>query len=150
MPEHILSGIKAIIAKKKKDEGMIQREIGDYLKTERSVVSHYLNGRYPSEKVLIVANEIINLDCVSGTHIINSLSEDKELTSTLLKEIYGKNLQINIGNNCIMCGKCHQCEFDAIYTDNYTYITKIDNNKCMLCGICLKLCDNISLTNKNK
>ena len=141
MPEHILSGIKAIIAIKLKKEGKLQREIAEYLKIDRSVVSHYVNGRYPSEKVLIVANEIAELPVKQGVFIINTLSEDKELTNRIIKNIYGDSTAIEINaNTCILCGGCLECEYNAISINNTNYLMNIDNKSCVLCGKCLKLC----------
>ncbi|ABR56219.1 4Fe-4S dicluster domain-containing protein [Methanococcus aeolicus] len=141
MPEHILSGIKAIIAIKLKKEGKLQREIAEYLKIDRSAVSHYVNGRYPSEKVLAVANEIVELPIKQGIFIINTLSRDKELTNRIIKNIYGDSTAIEINSDtCILCGGCLECEYDAISINNTNYLINIDNKSCVLCGKCLKIC----------
>lgn len=139
MPDHILSGIKAIVAIDLKRKGMLQREIAEYLKMDRSVVSHYIHGRYPSEKVIRVSEEIVNLPVKYGVKVINSLSDDKELTKRIIDIIYN-NPYIEIDRNkCILCGECLECKYNAVFRDSKNMLS-VDSSRCVLCGECLNIC----------
>ncbi|MDK2790720.1 MAG: 4Fe-4S ferredoxin [Methanothermococcus sp.] len=139
MPEHILSGIKAIVAIKMRKEGKLQREIAEYLKMERSIISHYIHGRYPSEKVMKVSEEIINLPAKYGIRLIDSLSDDKEITKKLIKSIYNIKIEVE-DDKCIACGKCLECKYNAISADPNSVRVIIDQDKCVLCGKCIFRC----------
>jgi 4Fe-4S ferredoxin len=145
MPDHILSGIKAIVAMKLKRKGMLQREIAEYLKMDRSVVSHYIHGRYPSEKVIRVSEEIVNLPVNHGIKIINSLSDDKELTKRIIESIFNyPKIEID-KNKCILCGECLECKYNAVFRDSKN-MPSVDNTKCVLCGECLNICSVNAIT----
>jgi 4Fe-4S ferredoxin len=145
MPDHILSGIKAIVAIELKRKGMLQREIAEYLKMDRSVVSHYIHGRYPSEKVMRVSEEIVNLPVKYGIKIINSLSDDKELTKRIIENIYN-NPHIEIDRKkCILCGECLECKYNAVFRGSKN-IPSVDNSRCVLCGECLNTCSVNAIT----
>ncbi|AEH06840.1 4Fe-4S binding protein [Methanothermococcus okinawensis] len=137
MPEHILSGIKAIVAMKLKKEGKLQREIAEYLKMDRSIISHYLHGRHPSDRVMRVSEEIVDLPAEYGIRIINSMSEDRELTKKIIDNLYHVKIEID-RNKCILCGECLECPYNAIFKNGH--LIEIDNNKCMLCGDCIAIC----------
>ena len=138
MPEHILSGIKAIVAMKLKKEGKLQREIAEYLKMDRSIISHYIHGRHPSDKVMRVSEEIVNLPVEYGIKIINSMSDDRELTKKIIENIYQVKIEIE-RNKCILCGECLECSYNAIFRVS-EHLVKIDANKCVLCGECVSIC----------
>jgi len=138
MPEHILSGIKAIVAMKLKKEGKLQREIAEYLNMDRSIISHYIHGRHPSEKVMRVSEEIINLPAEYGIKIINSMSDDRNLTKKIIENIYNVNIEIE-REKCILCGECLECPYRAIFR-NSEHLVDVDINKCMLCGECITIC----------
>ena len=138
MPEHILSGIKAIVAMKLKKEGKLQREIAEYLKMDRSIISHYIHGRYPSDKVMRVSEEIVNLPMEYGIKLINSMSDDRELTKKIIENIYQVKIEIE-REKCILCGECLECPHNAIFRDS-KHLVDIDADKCMLCGECISIC----------
>ncbi|WP_292460849.1 4Fe-4S binding protein [Methanothermococcus sp.] len=138
MPEHILSGIKAIVAMKLKREGRLQREIAEYLKMDRSIISHYIHGRHPSDKVMRVSEEIVNLPAEYGIKIINSMSEDRELTKKIIENIYQVKIEIE-RDRCILCGECLECPYNAIFK-NSDHLIEINNNKCVLCMECIYIC----------
>lgn len=139
MPEHILSGIKSIVAMNLKRKGKLQREIAEYLKMERSIISHYIHGRYPSEKVMKVSEEIINLPAKYGIGLIDSLSDDKEITKKLIESIYSIKIEVE-NDKCIACGKCLECKYNAISADPNSVGVIINQNKCVLCGKCIFRC----------
>ena len=140
MPEHILSGIKAIVAMKLRRKGLFQREIAKIIKSDRSIVSHYLSGRYPKEKILKVAKTIEELPPECGAKLIHSLTDDKELAKNLIKELYGIELFWD-ENSCIACGSCLGCV--ALTLDDFTI--NIDENACCLCASCISRCPTNSL-----
>ncbi len=140
MPEHILSGIKAIVAMKLRRKGLIQREIAKIIKSDRSIVSHYLSGRYPKEKILKIAKTIEQLPPKYGAKLIHSLTDDKGLAKNLIKELYGVKLLWD-ENSCIACGSCLGCV--ALTLDNFT--VNIDENACYLCASCIFRCPTNSL-----
>lgn len=140
MPEHILSGIKAIVAMKLRRKGLIQREIAKIIKSDRSIVSHYLSGRYPKEKILKIAKTIEQLPPKYGAKLIHSLTDDKGLAKNLIKELYGVKLLWD-ENSCIACGSCLGCV--ALTLDNFT--VNIDENTCYLCASCIFRCPTNSL-----
>jgi len=140
MPEHILSGIKAIVAMKLRRKGMIQREIAEIIKSDRSIVSHYLSGRYPKRKILNVAKTIEDLPPNYGSKLIHSLTDDKTLARNLIKELYEVKLTWN-DTSCIACGSCLVCV--SLTLDNFKI--KIDENACYLCGSCTLQCPTNSL-----
>ncbi len=140
MPEHILSGIKAIVAMKLRRKGLIQREIAKIIKSDRSIVSHYLSGRYPKEKILKIAKTIEQLPPKYGAKLIHSLTDDKGLAKNLIKELYGIKLLWD-ENSCIACGSCLGCV--ALTLDNFT--VNIDENACYLCASCIFRCPTNSL-----
>ncbi|MEO2117666.1 MAG: (4Fe-4S)-binding protein [Methanocaldococcus sp.] len=140
MPEHILSGIKAIVAMKLRRKGLIQREIAKIIKSDRSIVSHYLSGRYPKEKILKVAKIIEEMPPKYGAKLIHSLTDDKELAKSLIKELYNIKLSWN-ENFCLACGSCLGCE--ALTLNNFTI--NIDENSCYLCASCIFRCPTNSL-----
>ncbi|XRP96684.1 (4Fe-4S)-binding protein [Methanocaldococcus sp. 16A] len=140
MPEHILSGIKAIVAMKLRRKGLIQKEIAKIIKSDRSIVSHYLSGRYPKKKILKIAKTIEELPSEYGAKIIHSLTDDKELAKSLIKELYGIKLLWD-ENSCIACGSCLVCV--ALTLDDFTI--NIDNDSCCLCASCIFRCPTNSL-----
>ncbi|ABR54465.1 4Fe-4S ferredoxin iron-sulfur binding domain protein [Methanococcus vannielii SB] len=139
MPEHLLSGIKAIVAINMRKEGMLQREIADFLKMDRSIISHYLHGRYPSDKVMRVSEEIIRLPLEYGIPLITSLGDDKEITKKLVERIYKITIEIDM-EKCIACGNCLECEYDAISVYSEDIGISIDKEKCVLCLQCVSEC----------
>ncbi|MBP2171945.1 4Fe-4S dicluster domain-containing protein [Methanococcus voltae] len=138
MPEHILSGIKSIVALNLRKEGKLQREIADYLDMDRSIVSHYLHGRYPSKKVIEVSEKIVKLPMELSIPIISSLSDNKQLTKKLINSLYNIAI-IYKSNACIGCGKCLECPYDAVSTNDNIGIS-IDHEACVLCGDCIDEC----------
>ena len=108
MPDHILSGIKALVAMKMRKEGKLQREIAEYLNMDRSIISHYLHGRYPSDRVMKVSEIIVELPVEYGARIIHSLTNDKEIAKKLIKTLYNVKIKIEM-DKCIACGKCLGC-----------------------------------------
>ncbi|ENN96712.1 4Fe-4S ferredoxin [Methanocaldococcus villosus KIN24-T80] len=135
MPEHILSGVKAIVAMKLRRKGLTQEEIAELLKCNRSAISHYLTGKYPKEKVIRVARAIESLSPREGVKIIKNLIEDKELIKNLIKNLYDIEIYWD-ENKCLFCGSCLICE--AISQEGMKI--KIDKDKCWLCLKCLELC----------
>ncbi|WP_456374335.1 4Fe-4S binding protein [Methanocaldococcus sp.] len=140
MPDHILSGIKAIVSMKLRRKGLTQKEIAKIIKSDRSIVSHYLSGRYPKEKILKIAKTIGEIPPEYGVKIIHSLTEDKELAKNLIKELYNIKLSWD-KDSCIFCGTCLMCE--ALTLDYLTI--NIDYNSCILCGNCIINCPTNSL-----
>jgi 4Fe-4S ferredoxin len=135
MPDHILSGIKALVAMKMRKEGKLQREIAEYLNMDRSIISHYLHGRYPSDRVMKVSEIIVELPVEYGARIIHSLTNDKEIAKKLIKTLYNVKIKIEM-DKCIACGKCLGC--GAILIDGIE--VKVDDSKCVLCGRCVSEC----------
>ncbi|AEF96024.1 4Fe-4S binding protein [Methanotorris igneus] len=135
MPEHILSGIKALVAMKMRKEGKLQKEIAEYLNMDRSIVSHYLHGRYPSDRVMKVSEVIVELPVEYGARIIHSLSNDKYIAKKLIKVIYNAKIKIE-KDKCLACGACLGCE--AISIEGIE--VKINENRCVLCGECISKC----------
>ncbi|HIQ39028.1 MAG TPA: 4Fe-4S dicluster domain-containing protein [Methanothermococcus okinawensis] len=143
MPEHILSGIKAIVAMKLRREGKLQKEIAEYLNTNRTEISHYLQGRHPSKKVLKVSEEILKLPPKYAVMIINSLSDDKEITSRIIKVLYNARVEVE-KDKCIFCGECLECPYKAIEMDSSGTVV-VNNNRCRICGRCISLCPTTAL-----
>ena len=143
MPDRILSGIKAIVAVNLRKKGKLQKEIAEYLNMDRSIVSHYLHGRHPSERVIRVSEEIIKLPVNYAIKIINSLSDDRDITSKIIKELYNAKIQVD-PDRCILCGECLECPYGAIYKDS-NYRINIDHDKCKLCGNCISTCQTDAL-----
>ncbi|XRO75115.1 (4Fe-4S)-binding protein [Methanocaldococcus sp. 28A] len=140
MPEHILSGIKAIVVMKLRRKKLTQKEIAKIIKSDRSIVSHYLSGRYPKKKILEIAKTIEELPPKYGAKIIHSLTDDKELAKSLIKELYNVKLLWD-ENSCIACGSCLVCV--ALTLDDFTI--NIDENSCCLCASCIFRCPTNSL-----
>jgi 4Fe-4S ferredoxin len=140
MPEHILSGIKAIVAMKLRRKGLLQREIAKIIKSDRSIISHYLSGRYPKEKILKVAKTVEELPPECGAKLVHSLTDDKELAKNLIKELYCIELFWD-ENSCIACGSCLGCA--ALTLDDFTI--NIDKSACCLCASCIFRCPTNSL-----
>lgn len=138
MPEHILSGIKAIVAMKLRREGKLQKEIAEYLNTNRAEISHYLQGRHPSKRVLKVSEEILKLPPQYAVMIINSLSNDKEITSRIIKVLYNTRVEVE-RDKCIFCGECLECPYKAIERDSSGTVV-VNSNRCRVCGRCISLC----------
>ncbi|MBW9219913.1 4Fe-4S binding protein [Methanothermococcus sp. SCGC AD-155-N22] len=138
MPEHILSGIKAIVSMKLRREGKLQKEIAEYLNTNRTEISHYLQGRHPSKRVLKVSEEILRLPPQYAVRVINALSEDKEITSKIIKVLYNAKVEIEV-DKCIFCGECLECPYKAIKMDSSDTIV-VNNNRCKICGRCVSIC----------
>ncbi|HID47496.1 MAG TPA: (4Fe-4S)-binding protein, partial [Methanococcaceae archaeon] len=132
MPEHILSGIKAIVAMKLRRKGKLQREIAEYLNTNRTEISHYLQGRHPSKKVLRMSQEILKLPPQYAVRIINTLTEDREITSRIIKVLYNPKIEVR-EDRCILCGACLECPYNAIEMDTRGTVV-VDNSRCRLCG----------------
>ena len=143
MPEHILSGIKAIVAMKLRREGKLQKEIAEYLNTNRTEISHYLQGRHPSKRVLKVSQEILKLPPKYAVRIINALSDDKEITSRIIKALYNARVEVDV-DRCIFCGECLDCPYQAIEMDSSGTIV-VDNTRCRVCGRCISLCPTTAL-----
>ncbi|MBA2861210.1 4Fe-4S binding protein [Methanococcus maripaludis] len=139
MPEHILSGIKAVVAINMRKEGKLQREIAEFLEMDRSIISHYLHGRYPSDKVMRVSEEIINLPREYGIPLITSLGDNKQITKKLIERIYKIKISIDM-EKCIACGKCLECEYGAISVYSEDIGISIDREKCILCCKCVSEC----------
>ncbi|EHP88563.1 4Fe-4S binding protein [Methanotorris formicicus] len=135
MPEHILSGIKALVAMKMRKEGKLQREIAEYLNIDRSMISHYLHGRYPSDRIMKISEVIAELPVEYGARIIHSLSNEKDIAKKLIKVIYNAKIKID-NDKCLACGACLICE--AISIDGIE--VKIDEDRCFLCGECISKC----------
>ncbi|ACV24001.1 (4Fe-4S)-binding protein [Methanocaldococcus fervens] len=140
MPEHILSGIKAIVAMKLRRKGLLQKEIAEIIKSDRSIVSHYLSGRYPKEKILKVAEIFEELPPKYGAKLIHSLTDDKELAKNLIEELYNIKFLWD-EKSCIACGSCLGCV--ALTLDNFT--VNIDYDACFLCASCIFRCPTNSL-----
>ncbi|ADG13782.1 4Fe-4S binding protein [Methanocaldococcus infernus] len=143
MPEHILSGIKAIVAKKLKEKGYLQREIAKKIKVDRSMVSHYLHGRFPKKKVIEFVKIIEELPPSCGSKLIHSIANDKELAKELVKELYNPKLVWD-RDKCLFCGSCLVCE--ALTLEGETL--NINFEKCYLCGECTFICPTKALTLK--
>ncbi|ADC69482.1 4Fe-4S ferredoxin iron-sulfur binding domain protein [Methanocaldococcus sp. FS406-22] len=140
MPEHILSGIKAIVAMKLRRKGLLQREIAKIIKSDRSIISHYLSGRYPKEKILKVAKTVEELPPECGAKLVHSLTDDKELAKNLIKELYCIELFWD-ENSCIACGSCLGCA--ALTLNNF--VVNINHDYCHLCASCIFRCPTNSL-----
>jgi len=148
MPEHILSGIKAIVAMNMKMDGKTQREIGEYLKVDRSLVSHYLTGRHPSQRVLKVASDIIDMPIPYSLKIIHGFSDDKDLIKNIITYLYTITLKIDY-EKCIQCGACLECKYGGIKKiDEYNIM--VDSENCVLCCECIEICpiNAIKIVNK--
>ncbi|HIQ32851.1 MAG TPA: 4Fe-4S dicluster domain-containing protein [Methanothermococcus okinawensis] len=138
MPEHILSGIKAIVAMKLRREGKLQKEIAEYLNTNRTEISHYLQGRHPSKKVLRTSQEILNLPPQYAVRIINTLSDDKEITSRIIKALYRVEVEVE-REKCILCGECLECPYGAVEMGDFG-VPVVNPERCRVCGRCTSLC----------
>ena len=123
-----------------KEKGTFSEGDSKNIKSDRSIVSHYLSGRYPKEKILKIAKTIEEMPPEYGVKLIHSLTDDKELAKNLIKELYSIELFWD-ENSCIACGSCLGCV--ALTLDDFTI--NIDKNACCLCASCISRCPTNSL-----
>ncbi|WP_456472085.1 4Fe-4S binding protein [Methanocaldococcus sp.] len=145
MPEHILSGVKAEVAKKLRSKGLLQKEIAEMLKIDRSMISHYLHGRYPKKKIQEFTDILKNIPPPCGAKIIHALTEDKDLAKILVIEFYGVKLSWD-KDKCLFCGSCLVCAALTLEGESIN----IDYEKCNMCAECIFLCPTRALEFKRE
>ncbi len=65
------------------------------------------------------------------------------IISSIMKKIKGD--LVNDFSKCIYCGKCQSCHHRAIDVDRESKSWKLQDNRCVRCGHCVKDCPKESL-----
>jgi 4Fe-4S ferredoxin len=144
MPKHIVSGLKYIAAVNLTKQGHSQREIAKALNMNRSTVSHYLNGRNLSWRSIEVARIITEMCPRDFLLLTHSLTQNTEMTRTIIRTCQKQRFQGKIRNSCIGCGLCvDTCLMKAISLRDLK--AHIESEWCCGCLICVEMCPTDSI-----
>lgn len=144
MPKHIVSGLNYLTAISLRRKGYLQKEIAETLGTDRSTVSHYVNGRNISWDSIEIAEAITKLCPEDFLKMTHALTKDADKTKIIIKTLMEHEFSPEVKDSCIGCGLCvDTCLMKAVELTGLK--AQIDSNWCCGCRMCESRCPTNSI-----
>ena len=144
MPKHIASGLKYLAAVKLKEQGESQQAIANELGSDRSTVSHYLNGSNLSWNSIDVAKTITDLTPRDFLRMTNAIFNEPEQSRKIVSICNDREFEAVVADSCIGCGLCvSMCSMKAIKLESLK--AHVDSIQCCGCQLCKDECPTNSI-----